>query len=178
MDPFVILVQMNRQKPSQQPSRKKSNTLPSTGSHRHLHRAVSHRWMFCLGQVPTQASQAVSYTHLCDDVCSGTSPRQRHLPVFSQSVCREFVWEQRIRPGSLCRASAVCFICLCSLPCVGDSINLFSHHVNRFILSKTNPPFHLLIARCFTLSSAAFYSSDPWQRHQGEPSARWPAPPR
>lgn len=30
----------------------------------------------------------------------------------------------------------------------------------------------------FTLFSAAFYSSDPWQRHQGEPSARWPAPPR
>ena len=30
---------MNRQKPSQQPSRKKSNTLPSTGSHRRLHKA-------------------------------------------------------------------------------------------------------------------------------------------
>ena len=58
---------------------------------------------------------------------------------FSQSVCREFVWEQRIRPGSLCRASAVCFICLCSLPCVGDSINPFSYNVNRFILSKTSP---------------------------------------
>ena len=28
------------------------------------------------------------------------------------------------------------------------------------------------VARCFTLSSAVFYSSDPWQRHQGEPSAR------
>ena len=59
--------------------------------------------------------------------------------LFFQSVCREFVWEQRIRPGSLCRASAVCFICLRSLPYVGDSINPFSHHVNRFILSKTSP---------------------------------------
>ena len=59
--------------------------------------------------------------------------------LFFQSVCREFVWEQRIRPGSLCRASAVYFICLCSLPCVGDSINPFSHHVNRFILLKTSP---------------------------------------
>ena len=54
-----FLVQMNRQKPSQQPSRKKSNTLPSTGSHGRLHKVVSHRWMFCLGQVPTQASQAM-----------------------------------------------------------------------------------------------------------------------
>ena len=54
-----FLVQMNRQKPSQQPSRKKSSALPSTGSHRLLHRAISHRWMFCLGQVPTQASQAM-----------------------------------------------------------------------------------------------------------------------
>ena len=40
-------------------SRKKSNALPSTGSHRRLHKVVSHRWMFCLGQVPTQASQAM-----------------------------------------------------------------------------------------------------------------------
>ena len=54
-----FIVQMNRQKPSQQPNRKKSNTLPSTGSHRRLHKVVSHRWMFCLGQVPTQASQAM-----------------------------------------------------------------------------------------------------------------------
>ena len=58
---------------------------------------------------------------------------------FFQSVCREFVWEQRIRPGILCRASAVYFICLRSLPCVGDSINPFSHHVNRFMPSKTSP---------------------------------------
>lgn len=79
------------------------------------------------------------FSFYCDDVCSGTSPRQRHLPVFSQSVCREFVWEQRIRPGSLCRASVVRFICLCSLPCVGDSINPFSYHVNRFMPSKTSP---------------------------------------
>ena len=88
------------------------------------------------------------FSFCCDDVCSGTSPRQRHLPVFSQSVCREFVWEQRIRPGSLCRASAVCFICLCSIPCVGDSINPFSHHVNGFILSKTNLPFRQPVAHC------------------------------
>ena len=54
-----FIVQMNRQKPSQQPSRKKSSALPSTGSHRRLHRAVSHRWMFRLGQVPTQASHAM-----------------------------------------------------------------------------------------------------------------------
>ena len=54
-----FFVQINRQKPSQQPSRKKSNTLPSTGSHRRLHKVISHRWMFCLGQVPTQASQAM-----------------------------------------------------------------------------------------------------------------------
>ena len=54
-----FIVQMNRQKPSQQPSRKKSNTLPSTGSHRRLHKVVSHRRMFCLGQVLTQASQAM-----------------------------------------------------------------------------------------------------------------------
>ena len=59
--------------------------------------------------------------------------------LFFQSVCREIVWEQRIRPGSLCRTSTVYFICLCSLPCVGDSINPFSYHVNRFILSKTSP---------------------------------------
>ena len=54
-----FFVQMNRQKPSQQPSRKKSSALPSTGSHRLLHRTISHRWMFCLGQVPMQASQAM-----------------------------------------------------------------------------------------------------------------------
>ena len=87
------------------------------------------------------------FSFYCDDVCSGTSPRQRHLPVFSQSVCREFVWEQRIRPGSLCRASVVRFICLCSPPCVGDSINPFSYHVNRFILSTTNLPFRPPVAR-------------------------------
>ena len=66
---------------------------------------------------------------------------------FSQSVCRKIVWDQRIRPGSLCRASAVCFICLCSLPCVENSINPFSYHVNRFILSKTNLPFGPPVAR-------------------------------
>ena len=54
-----FLFQISRQKPSQQPSRKKSSALPSTGSHRCLQRAKSHRWMFCLGQVPTQASQAM-----------------------------------------------------------------------------------------------------------------------
>ena len=66
-------------------------------------------------------------------------PPDNGIFLFFQSVCREFVWEQRIRPGSLCRASVVYFICLCSLPCVGDSINPFSHHVNRFILLKTSP---------------------------------------
>lgn len=65
------------------------------------------------------------------------------------SVCLpENVWEQRIRPGSLCRASVVRFICLCSLPCVGDSISLFSHHVNRFMLSKTTLPSRQPDAHC------------------------------
>ena len=50
-------------------------------------------------------------------------------------------------PDSFCRASAVCFICLRSLPCVGDSINPFSYHVNRFILTKTPLPFHPPVAR-------------------------------
>ena len=78
--------------------------------------------------------------------------------LFFQSVCREFVWEQRIRPGSLCRASAVYFICLCSLPCVGDSINPFSHHVNRFILSKTSPQTtgQQTVRPCNNVSSSPF----------------------
>ena len=77
---------------------------------------------------------------------------------FFQSVCREFVWEQRIRPGSLCRASVVYFICLCSLPCVGDSINPFSHHVNRFILSKTSPANdgQQTVRPCNNVSSSPF----------------------
>ena len=29
--------------------------------------------------------------------------------LFFQSVCRKFVWEQRIRPGSLCRADQKTF---------------------------------------------------------------------
>ena len=78
--------------------------------------------------------------------------------LFFQSVCREFVWEQRIRPGSLCRASAVYFICLCSLPCVGDSINPFSHHVNRFILLKTSPQTtgQQTVRPCNNVSSSPF----------------------
>ena len=102
---------------------------------RKFHPAIFFSILQC---VPQFIISHCRFSFYCDDVCSGTSPRQRHLPVFSQSVCREFVWEQRIRPGSLCRASAVCFICLRSLPCVGDSINPFSYHVNRFILSKTS----------------------------------------
>ena len=78
--------------------------------------------------------------------------------LFFQSVCREFVWEQRIRPGSLCRASAVCFICLRSLSRVGDSINPFSHHVNRFILSKTSPQTtgQQTVRPCNIVSSSPF----------------------
>ena len=103
---------------------------------RKFHPAIFFSILQC---VPQFIISHCRFSFCCDDVCSGTSPRQRHLPVFSQSVCREFVWEQRIRPGSLCRASAVCFICLRSLPRVGDSINLFSYRVNRFMLSKTPP---------------------------------------
>lgn len=103
---------------------------------RKFHPAIFFSVLQC---VPQFIISHCRFSFYCDDVCSGTSPRQRHLPVFSQSVCLEFVWEQRIRPGSLCRASAVCFIRLRSLPCVGDSINPFSHHVNRFIFSKASP---------------------------------------
>ena len=63
-------------------------------------------------------------------------------------------------------------------PDVGDSISPFSYRVNRFIFSKTNLLYRQPAILRFTLFSEVFYSSDPWQRHQGEPSARWPAPPR
>ena len=43
-----FLVQINRQKPSQQPSRKKSSAFASTGSHRLLHNVLSHRQIFDL----------------------------------------------------------------------------------------------------------------------------------
>jgi len=45
--------------------------------------------------------------------------------------------------GHLLYVSSVC----APFPCVGDSINLFSHHVNRFILVKTNLPFRQPVAR-------------------------------
>ena len=43
-----FLFQINRQKPSQQPSRKKSSAFASTGSHRLLHNVLSHRQIFDL----------------------------------------------------------------------------------------------------------------------------------
>ena len=89
-----FLFQINRQKPSQQPSRKKSSAFASTGSHRHLHNVLSHRQMFCLGQVPTQASQAMH-----SPLCRLLSASFRHT-----GHC----YLQALQPGmqpSLCRCS-------------------------------------------------------------------------